>query len=123
MRPSIQQSGVEGVSVVAAFMARAGTRKGHQACRPGSSAASHRSRKLLRNRLHSTNLFRPPRGWTVVMAESRPVYVTLADEIAAGIRGGTYRSGERLPSVRALARARAVSVASALAAYRYLEER
>lgn len=57
------------------------------------------------------------------MAESRPVYVTLADEIAAGIRGGTYRSGERLPSVRALARARAVSVASALAAYRYLEER
>ena len=34
---------------------------------------------------------------------SRPVYLKLRDQIAAGIIDGTYREGELLPSVRAFA--------------------
>ncbi|MEM1133115.1 MAG: GntR family transcriptional regulator [Pseudomonadota bacterium] len=37
------------------------------------------------------------------MAETRPVYLKLRDVIAAAILDGTYKEGEMLPSVRALA--------------------
>lgn len=37
------------------------------------------------------------------MAETRPVYLKLRDLIAASILDGTYKEGEMLPSVRALA--------------------
>lgn len=37
------------------------------------------------------------------MADTRPVYLRLRDEIAAAIIDGRYREGELLPSVRAFA--------------------
>jgi GntR family transcriptional regulator len=37
------------------------------------------------------------------MADNRPVYLRLRDEIAAGIIDGRYAEGEMLPSVRAFA--------------------
>ncbi len=37
------------------------------------------------------------------MSQSRPVYLKLRDQISAAIIEGTYREGEMLPSVRALA--------------------
>jgi GntR family transcriptional regulator len=37
------------------------------------------------------------------MADNRPVYLRLRDEIAAAIIDGRYAEGEMLPSVRALA--------------------
>ncbi|MEO1044702.1 MAG: GntR family transcriptional regulator [Pseudomonadota bacterium] len=37
------------------------------------------------------------------MAETKPVYLKLRDLIAASILDGTYKEGEMLPSVRALA--------------------
>mgnify|MGYP001332546043 CR=1 FL=1 len=37
------------------------------------------------------------------MADNRPVYLRLRDEIAAAIIDGRYREGEMLPSVRAFA--------------------
>lgn len=37
------------------------------------------------------------------MSQARPVYLKLRDQISAAIIEGTYREGEMLPSVRALA--------------------
>jgi DNA-binding transcriptional MocR family regulator len=50
------------------------------------------------------------------------LYTRLAAEIAAQIDHGVYRPGERLPGVRALSDGRRVSIATAIAAYRRLEE-
>lgn len=50
------------------------------------------------------------------------LYRRLAAEIDRQIAGGTYRPGERMPGVRALAARRGVSVATAVAAYRLLED-
>jgi GntR family transcriptional regulator len=42
-------------------------------------------------------------GTASLMADSRPVYLRLRDQIAAAIIDGRYAEGEMLPSVRALA--------------------
>lgn len=52
-----------------------------------------------------------------------PLYEQLANEMATSIRNNLYKSGERLPGVRKLAHLRSVSLATALAAYRLLEDR
>ena len=51
----------------------------------------------------------------------QPLYTQLAQQVAALIAAGALRPGERLPSVRELARERTVSVATVLAAYQQLE--
>jgi DNA-binding transcriptional MocR family regulator len=51
------------------------------------------------------------------------IYAEIAEQIAGQIRAGVIRSGERLPSVRALARARRVSPMTVLQAFRLLESR
>lgn len=56
------------------------------------------------------------------MAADDLLYRQLADEIAASIRAGTLARGERVPSVRALARQRGVSLATVVQAYRTLED-
>lgn len=52
-----------------------------------------------------------------------PLYLTIAQALAQGIEAGTLRRGERLPSLRALARQRGVSLSTATLAYRTLEDR
>ncbi len=52
-----------------------------------------------------------------------PLYQQIADALAGAIEAGTLRRGERLPSVRELARQRGVSLATATQAYRCLEDR
>lgn len=52
-----------------------------------------------------------------------PLYRQIADALADAIGAGTLRHGERLPSVRDLARQRGVSLATATQAYRTLEDR
>jgi DNA-binding transcriptional MocR family regulator len=54
-------------------------------------------------------------------AESAHLYQQVAAQVSALIDRGALRSGDRLPSVRELARERGVSVATVLAAYRKLE--
>lgn len=49
------------------------------------------------------------------------LYERLADDLATAIRKGTLRGGDRMPSVRGLARQRKVSVATVLEAYVRLE--
>ncbi len=51
------------------------------------------------------------------------LYEQLAEHVAALIAAGSLRTGERLPSVRQLARERSVSVATATHAYELLEAR
>lgn len=51
-----------------------------------------------------------------------PRYQSLADSLQNQIETGVLRVGERLPGVRTLAQQRAVSVATAVMAYRRLEE-
>lgn len=50
------------------------------------------------------------------------LYQQIASELTAQIAQGTYRAGERMPGVRALASRRGVSVATVVAAYRRLED-
>jgi DNA-binding transcriptional MocR family regulator len=50
------------------------------------------------------------------------LYQQIADAMAGAIRAGTLRRGERLPSVRELARQRGVSLSTATQAYRMLED-
>lgn len=50
------------------------------------------------------------------------LYESLAQEIAAQIRRGLYRPGDRLPGVRAISGGRRISIATAVAAYRQLED-
>lgn len=49
------------------------------------------------------------------------LYLRLAQELAASIEQGLLRVGERLPGLRNLSRQKGVSVATAVAAYHYLE--
>lgn len=49
------------------------------------------------------------------------LYATLADHLAQAIHAGEVRTGERLPSVRTLANQYHVSIATAVQAYRHLE--
>ena len=50
-------------------------------------------------------------------------YETLADEVAAAIRAGTLRAGDRLPSVRATAASHGVNASTVFQAYYLLEAR
>ncbi|MFZ5444052.1 MAG: PLP-dependent aminotransferase family protein [Myxococcota bacterium] len=50
------------------------------------------------------------------------LYEQIADDLAGAIRTGTLRGGDRMPSVRGLARQRKVSVATVLQAYVQLED-
>src|SRR3954465_1548750 len=50
-------------------------------------------------------------------------YEALAHEIAAQIRSGVLRAGDRIPSVRAFSRARGLSSNTVLQAYHLLEDR
>lgn len=50
------------------------------------------------------------------------LYEQIAEDLATAIRRGTLRSGDRMPSVRGLARQRHVSVATVLQAYVHLED-
>ena len=52
-----------------------------------------------------------------------PAYVRLAREIEAQIMQGAVHPGDKLPSVRALSRNRAVSISTVLASYFWLENR
>lgn len=56
-------------------------------------------------------------------AKETHLYSRLADQIQEQIRSGVYRPDEKLPSVRGLARSQNVSISSALAAYRVLDDR
>jgi DNA-binding transcriptional MocR family regulator len=49
------------------------------------------------------------------------IYQRLAGELATAIRGGIYRAGERLPSLRRYCREQGVSLSTALQVYRSLE--
>ncbi|HEY0710077.1 MAG TPA: PLP-dependent aminotransferase family protein [Polyangia bacterium] len=57
----------------------------------------------------------------VADGNAEALYSQLARQVVELIERGTLRSGERLPSVRELARERKVSVATVLAAYQQLE--
>jgi DNA-binding transcriptional MocR family regulator len=63
----------------------------------------------------------------VAMAKPTPARVTryrdIADRLEHALRGGTYRSGQRLPSVRQLCRNWRASITTVVAAYRLLESR
>ena len=59
---------------------------------------------------------------TEINTVSGPLYRRLVDEFAALIRDGQLKPGERLPSVRRLARQRQVSVSTALQTLRTLED-
>ncbi|MCA6218027.1 PLP-dependent aminotransferase family protein [Ideonella sp. B7] len=50
------------------------------------------------------------------------LYLQIAESLAGPIRAGTLARGERIPSVRELARARGVSLATVVQAYRTLED-
>jgi len=59
------------------------------------------------------------------MPEHEPaetLYLQIAESIAMPIRAGTLARGERIPSVRELARRRSVSLGTVLQAYRMLED-
>lgn len=57
-------------------------------------------------------------------AKSQPMlYQDLAERLARSLDAGAFRAGDRLPSVRQLARRESVSIATAVAAYRELEDR
>ena len=51
------------------------------------------------------------------------LYETVANDIRTLITSGTYRPGDRLPSVRQLSRQKRISVSTALQAYMLLESR
>lgn len=54
-------------------------------------------------------------------SDSGLLYASLADHLARAIQSGEVKTGERMPSVRTLARQYHVSVATAVQAYRHLE--
>ena len=56
------------------------------------------------------------------MPADHTLYHQIADSLARSIRSGALRRGERLPSVRRIARDRNVSLATATQAYRWLED-
>lgn len=59
----------------------------------------------------------------IQQTESALLYERVAERIAGLIDRGTFRPGERVPSVRKLAETQDVSIATALQAYRVLEDR
>lgn len=58
-----------------------------------------------------------------IPSASPPRYLQLAERLAQSIAGAAFRAGDRLPSVRELAASERVSVSTAVAAYRDLEDR
>lgn len=56
------------------------------------------------------------------MQTTQPLYRQVAGRIESMIRGGTFSVGERIPSVRQLARQLGVSVTTVVEAYRLLED-
>ena len=59
---------------------------------------------------------------TAEPAPAPPLYLQIAQALAQLIHGGTFKAGQRLPSVRETALARGVSISTAMQAYRQLEE-
>jgi DNA-binding transcriptional MocR family regulator len=55
--------------------------------------------------------------------QARPLYERVGGEIAALIEGGTYRVGDRLPSIRQLSSQLSVSINTVMQAYAVLEDR
>ena len=53
----------------------------------------------------------------------RPLYERVGGEISALIEGGTYRIGDRLPSIRQLSSKLSVSINTVMQAYALLEDR
>lgn len=51
------------------------------------------------------------------------LYEQIADDIAAMIKSGSFRLGDRIPSVRELSRKRGVSITTVMQAYRSLEDK
>ncbi|HEX9616616.1 MAG TPA: GntR family transcriptional regulator [Anaerolineales bacterium] len=52
-----------------------------------------------------------------------PLYEELANRLAGLIEQGTFRPGERIPSVRQMSRQNGVSISTVLQAYLLLEDR
>lgn len=59
---------------------------------------------------------------TTVSAPSLPIYLQITRSLAQLIDGGTFKTGQRLPSVRQTALTQGVSISTAMQAYRQLEE-
>jgi DNA-binding transcriptional MocR family regulator len=59
----------------------------------------------------------PPHPWLAGRASGTPIYMSVADGIAAQIRSGTLRVGDRLPPQRALARELGVTLSTITEAY------
>ena len=57
------------------------------------------------------------------VSDSRPLYERVGCEIVALIEGGTFRVGERLPSIRQLSSKLSVSINTVMQAYAVLEDR
>jgi len=57
------------------------------------------------------------------VSDSRPLYERVGGEIAAMIDAGTYRVGDRLPSIRQLSSKLSVSINTVMQAYAVLEDR
>ena len=57
------------------------------------------------------------------VSDARPLYERVGGEIAALIDGGTYRVGDRLPSIRQLSCKLSVSINTVMQAYAVLEDR
>ena len=56
------------------------------------------------------------------MTSDGALYLQLAQTIATAIRSGTLAAGERVPSVREMARQEGVSLSTVIQAYRSLED-
>lgn len=65
---------------------------------------------------------RPPRGVAAESPGALTLYLQIAERMAQAIRTGTLARGERVPSVRELARLHGVSLSTAVQAYRSLED-
>ena len=73
--------------------------------------------------MESTDHFCTAAGELAAAATPRTaLYARLAEEIAASIRGGAWKSGDRIPSVRQFSRERGVSAATVIRAHELLEE-
>ena len=57
------------------------------------------------------------------VSDARPLYERVSGEIVALIEGGTFRAGERLPSIRQLSSKLNVSINTVMQAYSVLEDR
>ena len=59
----------------------------------------------------------------LLSADKAPLYERLAEEIALQVRQGTFRPGERVPSVRQISQQKNLSITTVLRAYQMLETR